>query len=58
MWFKAILAILLGSVATSAVVFYFWDQEITDILTDEIDKRRKLLEECLHASTRKNNDQD
>ena len=55
MWFKFILGLLLSGVAASAAVFYFFDKELDEILNDAVeDEHRKYLEECLHASTREN----
>lgn len=48
MCLKLTLAILLGGVAASAVVFYFWDEEINKFLDEDIN--RKLLEKCFRRN--------
>jgi len=47
MLFRALLAILLGGVAASAVVFYVWEESIDEIIQK---KKQLYLEDCLRRS--------
>lgn len=44
MWIKGALALLLGGVAASVVVFYFWEESMNEVIQA---KKKRYLEDCL-----------